>query len=413
MTDQSSSKPSHRDTHVPRIKKDEKDVQAVNSVMDLLENSWVNPMSPEEQDLVGLSTGTTATPDVMKDLLEAHQSGENRYQSFKQARLEEDPPTVKFHDTMKKLNLKTFSSLSKKNVHCKKVQDAVKADRKLFGQMILVAERRKLHMRDVLSHPLGPLPWSLANIDSSLRKTNKSILAVELEKSVSSAENIQKPTAYLIDGMNLVHRMNGNNKTFAQLADSALHLVLNEGAHSQRIDVVFDVYRKISIKDAERCKRGAVTSTILYKNLSGDHNIKQWRKFLCSSGNKSSLIKFLVEQWKQPEHRKKLNGKAMYVTCEETCFKMTEGACMEVPELLSTQEEADTRLLLHALHAARSGSKAVVIGAEDTDIMVLCLGHHKDIPCHIYQKRGTQNRTRFVDITKLGRALGENASATA
>eukprot|EP00745_Piridium_sociabile_P027749 TRINITY_DN44663_c0_g1_i3.p1 TRINITY_DN44663_c0_g1~~TRINITY_DN44663_c0_g1_i3.p1 ORF type:complete len:1606 (-),score=395.32 TRINITY_DN44663_c0_g1_i3:590-5317(-) len=405
MTDQGSSKLSHRDTHVPRIKKDERDVQ---SVMDILENSWVNPMSPEEQDLVGLSTGTIATPDVTKDLLEAHQTGESKYQSFKQTRLDGDPPTVQFHDTMKKLNLKTFSSVGKKNVHGKKVQDVVKADRKLFGQMILVAERRNLHMRDVLKHPLGPLPWSLANIDSSLRKTNKSALAVELEKSVSCAEDIPRPSACVIDGMNLVYRMNGNNKTFAQLAESALHQVLNEGAHSQRIDVVFDVYRKTSIKDAERCKRGADTSTILYKNLSGDHNIQQWRKFLCRPGNKSSLIKFLVEQWKQPDHRKKLNGKTMYVTCEETCFRMTDGACVEVPELLSTQEEADTRLLLHALHAARSGSKAVVITAEDTDVMVICLGLHKDIPCQIYQKRGTQNRTRFVDITKLGKALGDS-----
>ena len=96
----------------------------------------------------------------------------------------------------------------------------------------------------------------------------------------------------------------------------------------------------------------------------------------------------------------------MYVTCEETCYKMTEVDCVEVTELQSTHEEADTRLLVHALHAARSGSKAVVVTAEDTDVMVICLGFHKDIPCHIFQKRGTQNRTRFVDITKLGSAIG-------
>ena len=39
--------------------------------------------------------------------------------------------------------------------------------------------------------------------------------------------------------------------------------------------------------------------------------------------------------------------------------------------------------------------------------MVLSLGLQKDICCDIYQKRGTQNRTRFVDITKLGAALGD------
>ena len=34
----------------------------------------------------------------------------------------------------------------------------MKADRRLFGNMVLIAQSRKLEIRDVLSHPLGPLP---------------------------------------------------------------------------------------------------------------------------------------------------------------------------------------------------------------------------------------------------------------
>ena len=80
IKDKDSSKMSHPDTHMPRTKKDERDIQ---SVKDLLENSWVNPMCPDEQDIVNLSTGTIATPDVKKDLHGAHQSGESQYHSFK------------------------------------------------------------------------------------------------------------------------------------------------------------------------------------------------------------------------------------------------------------------------------------------------------------------------------------------
>ncbi|XP_078728559.1 uncharacterized protein LOC144944341 isoform X1 [Lampetra fluviatilis] len=96
------------------------------------------------------------------------------------------------------------------------------------------------------------------------------------------------------------------------------------------------------------------------------------------------------------------------MTCEETCYKLTEDGYEEVAELHSTHEEADTCLLLHALHAANVGSKAVIITAVDTDVMVLCLGFQKDITCPIYQKCGTQNRTRFVDISKLARSLGDS-----
>ena len=72
------------------------------------------------------------------------------------------------------------------------------------------------------------------------------------------------------------------------------------------------------------------------------------------------------------------------------------------------QEEPDTRLLLHALHAARTGSKAVIVASEDTDIMLLCIAFQKDIPCPIYQKCGTENNTRFVEISKLAWSLGDS-----
>ena len=77
---------------------------------------------------------------------------------------------------------------------------------------------------------------------------------------------------------------------------------------------------------------------------------------------------------------------------------MTADEWVEVAELQSTQEEAD----------ARTGSKAVIVTAEDTDVMLLCLAFQKDIPCPIYQKCGTQNRTRFVDISKLALSLGDS-----
>ena len=78
----------------------------------------------------------------------------------------------------------------------------------------------------------------------------------------------------------------------------------------------------------------------------------------------------------------------------------------------SSQEEANTCMLLHALHAAESGYKAAIIIADDTDVLVLSLGFSKDIPCPVYKKCGTQNRTRFLDITKLCQSLGESVAGT-
>ena len=88
----------------------------------------------------------------------------------------------------------------------------IKADQKLFGHMVLVASSRNLDMREVLKHPLGPLPWSLANCDGTMKKTNKSALARYVEKQVSPAETIPNHSACIIDAMALLNKINAEKK---------------------------------------------------------------------------------------------------------------------------------------------------------------------------------------------------------
>jgi hypothetical protein len=59
--------------------------------------------------------------------------------------LETDTPTIQFHDKMTKKKLRMFSDIRMKpNRQCFAKEAILKADRNLFGQMILVAENRKL-----------------------------------------------------------------------------------------------------------------------------------------------------------------------------------------------------------------------------------------------------------------------------
>ena len=82
----------------------------------------------------------------------------------------------------------------------------LKADRTLFAQMIVIAEVRQLSMKEVLSHLLGPLPWSLAAPDSSLKKTAKSSLAKELQKDAPAIESLLPRSACIIDDMAMVQQ---------------------------------------------------------------------------------------------------------------------------------------------------------------------------------------------------------------
>ena len=161
--------------------------------------------------------------------------------------------------------------------------------------MILIAENGKLQISDILCHPFGLLPWALASDDRSIRKNNKAALANELKKRVRPAHTIPKPCTRIIDGMAVVQKLKGDHKTFPKIADTIMSMTLNEGHDSERIDVLFDVYREESIQNAEREKRGSYTGHE-YKSIKADHRIHQWRNFLTSSSNKTQLIQFLSEE---------------------------------------------------------------------------------------------------------------------
>ena len=101
------------------------------------------------------------------------------------------------------------------------------------------------------------MPWSLAAPDGSLKKTAKSSLAQELQKDVPAIESLLPRSACIIDGMAMVQRLKGDQKTFKEIAQMLLVMALREGGSNTRIDVVFDNYREISVKNSEREKRGA------------------------------------------------------------------------------------------------------------------------------------------------------------
>lgn len=95
--------------------------------------------------------------------------------------------------------------------------------------------------------------------------------------------------------------------------------------------------------------------------------------------------------------------KPLFVTCKEQYYMVSCEAVHRRDDLKSSQEEADTRLELHAHHAAREEYKSVVIVSEETDVFVICLAFQTDINSRLYQKCGTQ--TRYVDITIVVQAL--------
>lgn len=82
---------------------------------------------------------------------------------------------------------------------------------------------------------------------------------------------------------------------------SVLYMVLGEGQRNSRVDIVFDRYQDISIKNLKRAAKGEVTGP-QFQSTTATQIVRQWNQFLSNSSNKTSLISFLVNEWKKPEH---------------------------------------------------------------------------------------------------------------
>ena len=98
---------------------------------------------------------------------------------------------------------------------------------------------------------------------------------------------------------------------------------------------MFHDYRQLSIKNAEREKRGAEIGNE-YRSIRPDHRVQQWRRFLSNSENKQQLIHFTVNEWRKERCNVKLAGKKLYATSGEECYEMSSDRSVLCQELRST-----------------------------------------------------------------------------
>lgn len=311
-----------------------------------------------------------------------------------------------------------MSKKSNHHVHGKDI--TLEADRNLLARLVVIGRIRNINLQELLSYSLGPLPLSLANSHGSLVKTNKANLLHALESHANNpiVENPIVGGIYIVDGMSLIHQLNLNKlqgeKTFLNLALVILKSLVNRAKsnHSKEIHFVTDTYQQISIKNIERDKRAATSSQI---RIHGQLLPQQWKKFLSNRENKKSLIEFLDETWSNVS-TSELRGVKVFLAHNKKCHSFSPGKeasdiviRLEETKLCSSQEEADTRIYLHASFAANT-STDVIIMSPDTDVFVIGVSLQNLIPAHLYFHTGRGTNLRTIDIKMIKDNIGESVS---
>ena len=353
-------------------------------------SGMINPFKTEQEELLSLARGVVVENDVADTLLNAENIGEQlQFLDFSKTNLFSKNPDI--FTKLKRNKLQTFSStksVSMNNKEGKKVNIMLK--RNLFARLLVIAKSQQVDLEELLSYSL-----SLSTTTGGLVKTAKSKLAEELENESGNPEaNVCafNSNALIVDAMAVIQSIKRKWKTFGEFADALLSnlITLSRKYNSTRLDFVVDRYPLLSVKNTERERRAekGVQKVLIFGK---DQSVpKKWKKFLSCGENKESLLSFLCEHWRSCNSSQLSSLSTMYVTAKERCHALYPGATPndgatsnEVFSLRSNHEEADTRLLLHANHAAATYDK-VIIKSPDTDVLILGIAMQPQIHKKIF-----------------------------
>ena len=235
------------------------DEKAVKSAINVIK-SMVNPFENNHENLVHISSGAVASPAIEDDMNKMLEKGKAASASFLETHIIGEEPNI--YSTIKKTNLRTFSSLGKKvtNKGSKGQLVAMKNTRALFAKMLLIAKSRNLQFPDVFKYSLRPFPCSLATSEGDLVKTIKSKLIHVIEEEVQTSLVSDPPhedNAYILDGMAMLQTLTPLPDKFGELAIQLLAKAVKIAVrfNCKRVDLVCDRYPRQSIKNIERDRR--------------------------------------------------------------------------------------------------------------------------------------------------------------
>ena len=123
------------------------------------------------------------------------------------------------------------------------------------------------------------------------------------------------------------------------------------------------------------------------------------KKFLSHTSTKDELEKYLAEQAIEYTER---NGARAVVAYGYEC----KGTKRDMLYLKSDQEEADTKIVLHALDATANRATEKRIHSSDTDVFILALRRYLDLCQNTVFVTGKGDTYRTIKLQPIVRALG-------
>jgi hypothetical protein len=379
----------------------------------------MNLMTYEGEDLTNIITKVVMPTQVQTDVCSQDEIGQKAYVTFVEKRINTNEVSV--WARMEKVQLKMWKSTRKAVKH--KLADQVvelKDDRSLFARMLIVARSRpEINLKEAIGHhEFTSLPRALFAMSGALLPcTDKSkLMAILEELPKKTSEGDQQPEdvtpdsaplppkkVTVIDGMAVVQAMGKPPwvKTCAQWADHFTGILDSKAKDYDEVHLVFDRYDlPTSLKEATRERRqGGKPATAYHVEDSTPVGKVTAKQFLSSTSTKDELTVYLAK--KAVVHFEG-TSKVFIVTSRQDALSN----CIDVQHLRSSQEEADTRIILHSLDAVRRGATQLYIQSPDTDVFILAVHRYHELCKDTYFITGVGNKKRQISLAPVVHALG-------
>lgn len=359
-------------------------------------------------ELLVLCTNTLADKSVADSVTKAPQMATDQFHSFFEERLKKSESlSILSPIRRNRLPLFNYRMQSKKKTSSSLKLCELKTDCALFGRLYIACQTRDGNLDGFFCHENQPYPPSLSQ-GGYLRSGTKSEL-LECFTAFYSTHDLADLVVEccILDGAVAVQMLRPNvSSTFGDYKEKVfLPYLLSLLNKVQRVDVVFDVYYRESLKLQTREKRGVGARTRVTAATKIPAN---WQEFLRVDYNKTQLFNFFTDLCLTDLMP---SGKTVIMTCGDGV--RIYGTDITVSDIEPcNQEEADTRIILHCFHAASCGMKKISVRTVDTDIVVLAVSFFSSLNlCELWFHFGVGKNIRLIPVHELSAAIGPRRCA--
>lgn len=386
-----------------------RDGEDEKKVKEFMQESKVFDIRQQEtvlDKLQNIVTKDVATAEIQESLLNAPGLGKEKLLTFVKERLvlqSEENKKKKLRDPLPKNKAPTFATLREveTKVRSDKSATVVKAEKNVMQRIITAFDAgRKIDLLEILSHELTNVPVSVLDKYGCLRSGNKSLLSQVLSGGLERPHVATPTTGHsqiVIDGQALVMSLGqpSDCSTFGEYAGKFVRAVLRYAKDFHRVDVTFDRYREMSIKNVTRKKRAKGCSPIRRAIEDGSVPLpRNWSNFLALGENKADLARFLSEELlrRSPDDKTIIVAGGFQEENVAKCSRVN----VDTTALQGRHEEADTRMILHCVN---SSAEFVVVCSNDTDVLVLLIAHFDKMRCRqLWMRAGTSKKPKYLPV---------------